>query len=215
MKLVLASSSPRRAELLRAAGIAFEMEAAGVPEVRGAGEPPVEFARRVALEKARAVAARRPEALVLGADTIVCLGDEVLGKPRDARDAARMLGALSGQVHEVTTAVALVGPGASHGHPQGLKPPISGGADGAVETAPLRKPPAAVEHETTRVWMCEVSEEEIDAYIATDEPMDKAGAYAIQGMASRWVTRIEGDYPTVMGLQTALVWRMLREKGYA
>ena len=187
MKLVLASSSARRAELLRSAGIAFEVEAAAVPEVRRAGEPPVEFARRVALEKAKAVAARRPEALVLGADTIVCLGDEVLGKPRDAQDAARMLGALSGQMHTVTTAVAVV----------------------------AARSPETVEHETTRVWMCEIPEEEIAGYVATGEPMDKAGAYAIQGMASRWVTRVEGDYPTVMGLPTALVWRMLREKGYA
>ena len=183
-KLILASASPRRAELLRNAGIAFSAQATDVPERRRRGESPGKFAERLAREKARAIRARRPRSLVLGADTIVVIGDRVLGKPRDRRDARRMLRLLSGRTHRVTTAVCLAGPG--------------------VEDA---------RSETTRVTMRKLSEKEIRDYVASGEPTDKAGAYAIQGLASRFVSRIEGCYFNVVGLPVPLVYRMLRARG--
>ncbi len=184
VKLVLASASPRRAELLRNAGIDFLVRPADIPEQRQDSEPPRQYAMRLAQEKARAVAAHEPGAFVLGADTIVCADEHVLEKPANAADAARMLRLLSGRTHQVTTAVCLVGP------------------DGE-ETAT----------ETTEVVMTAISEEEIRAYVATGEPMDKAGAYAIQGRASRWVTRLDGCYFNVVGLPVPLVYRMLRRHG--
>jgi septum formation protein len=184
---VLASSSPRRRELLRNAGIEFKVQAADVPEVHVPGETPLDFATRLARAKAEAVAQQRPEDYVLGADTIVIVEGEgeILGKPTDAADAARMLRLLSNKTHEVTTAVCLFPPRSTN------KDPI-------------------VASETTLVHMSALSDDDIAAYIATGEPMDKAGAYAIQGIASRWITRIEGDYCNVVGLPIALVYRMLR-----
>jgi nucleoside triphosphate pyrophosphatase len=184
VKLVLASASPRRAELLRNAGIEFVVLPADIPEQRQDSEPPRQYALRLAQQKARAVAAREPGAFVLGADTIVCADEHVLEKPTDAADAARMLRLLSGRTHQVTTAVCLVGPD---------------GEDTATET--------------TEVLMTTISEDEIRAYVATGEPMDKAGAYAIQGHASRWVTRIDGCYFNVVGLPVPLVYRLLRRHG--
>ncbi len=184
--LVLASSSPRRAELLRQAQIEFVVQAAEVDESRRDGESPLAYAERLAAEKARAVAAQRPQDAVLGADTIVTVGGLVLGKPRDAEDARAMLRSLSARWHEVTTAVCVVGP-------------ARGGR--RVEQ---------VAHATTRVHFDQISEDDISAYVAGGEPMDKAGAYAVQGVASRWVKEIEGDYPNVVGLPVALVWRLLR-----
>ena len=170
--------------MLRNAGIEFEVRPADIPEQRQDSEPPRDYAIRLARDKARAVAAREPGALVLGADTIVCLDEHVLEKPLDAADAARMLRLLSGRTHQVTTAVCLVGPTGEE-----------------------------VATETTEVVMTEISEEEIQAYVATGEPMDKAGAYAIQGRASRWVTRIDGCYFNVVGLPVPLVYRMLLRQG--
>ena len=187
---VLASSSPRRRELLCNAGIAFEIQAEEVPEVHTPGEKPIDFALRLACAKADAVARNRPQDFVLGADTIVIVEGEILGKPTDAKDAARMLRLLSNKSHEVTTAVCLACPAISGQHPEKL-------------TA----------FETTRVHMSALSDEDIAAYIATGEPMDKAGAYAIQGIASRWIDRIEGDYFNVVGLPVALVYGMLRTSG--
>ena len=181
-KLILASASPRRAELLRNAGIAFEIVPAHVVESRRAGEPAEEFVRRLAQDKAGAVAAREPSRLVLGADTEVVIEGEVLGKPRDAGDAARMLRLLSGRSHLVTTGVCLLGPGV-----------------------------ADTRTETTVVSFAPLSEEDIRGYIAGGEPMDKAGAYAIQGIASRWIMRLDGCYFNVVGLPVPLVYRMLRE----
>jgi len=178
----LASASPRRAELLRNAGIEFLVRPADIPEQRQDSEPPLQYAVRLAQEKARTIALLEPKAFVLGADTIVCADQHVLEKPADAADAARMLRLLSGRAHQVTTAVCLLGPG--------------------------REETGA---ETTEVVMTAISEEEIQAYVATGEPMDKAGAYAIQGQASRWVTRIEGCYFNVVGLPVPLVYRMLRK----
>jgi nucleoside triphosphate pyrophosphatase len=182
-KVVLASASPRRAELLRNAGIDCTVDPAHVPEDPQTGESPLDFAFRVARDKAITVARRHPDAAVLGADTVVILGHEILNKPADPEDALRMLRRLAGHTHAVTTAVCLV-------------------RDGREDKRA----------ETTRVTMAPFSEAEARAYVATGEPMDKAGAYAIQGWASRWVTRIEGDYFNVVGLPVALVWRMLHEK---
>lgn len=184
VKLVLASASPRRAELLRNAGIEFVVRPADIPEQRQDSEPPREYAMRLARDKARAVAKHERQAVVLGADTIVCLDEHVLEKPADSADAARMLRLLSGRTHQVTTAVCLVGP--------------------EFEEAAT---------ETTEVVMTSLSEAEVQAYVATGEPMDKAGAYAIQGHASRWVTRIDGCYFNVVGLPVPLVYRMLVRHG--
>ena len=161
------------------------VQVAKVPESHRVGETPQQYAERLAEEKARAVARLAPGNFVLGADTIVVVDQHILEKPADSADAARMLRQLSGRVHEVLTAVCLVRP------------------DGMLEVA----------SEITRVWMSEVSEKEISDYVSNAEPMDKAGAYAIQGWASRWIHRIEGDYFTVMGLPVARVYQMLKEAG--
>jgi septum formation protein len=208
--LILASSSPRRQELLRAARILFKTYPADVPEVQRPGEAPRDFAERLACEKARAVfAAVSPPAgtFVLGADTIVVVGGEVLGKPVDEAEAARMLRRLSGRQHEVTTGVCLVGRGQETGH----RERGTGKGDGGTGNRRQEGTFEDVRSATTQVFFSELSDEEIEEYIATGEPMDKAGAYAIQGAASRWIPRIEGCYFNVVGLPVPLVWRMLRE----
>lgn len=180
--LILASASPRRAELLRNAGISFSIDPADVPELPLAGERPIDYARRLAREKALAVFARHPADIVLGADTVVVVEEHLLEKPGDTNDAARMLRLLSGRTHDVITGVCVFAPGFER-----------------------------LEAETTQVTFTEMSEEEIAAYIGTGEPMDKAGAYGIQGIASRWVTTIAGDYFNVVGLPVARVYRLLRQ----
>ena len=192
--IVLASASPRRQDLLRAAGIAFTALPADIDETPLAGELPRVHAERLAREKAIAVHRLRPDEFVLGADTIVVVDGAILGKPVDTADATRMLRMLSGRTHEVITGVCVMEPG--------------GGRQGAVASQDVRS-------EVTLVTMCELTEGEIQAYVATGEPMDKAGAYAIQGLASRWIPRIEGDYANVVGLPLALVYRMLREHAVA
>ncbi|MFY9560413.1 MAG: Maf family protein [Terriglobales bacterium] len=182
--LVLASASPRRQELLRNAGIPFEVQPAHVPEDPLPGESANDCAERLAREKALAVAKQRPQDAVLGADTVVVVDGQILGKPTDAADAARMLRMLSGREHQVITGVCLVASGQW-----------------------------SVASETTTVTMSEITEKEIADYVATGEPTDKAGAYAIQGIASRWIPRIAGDYGNVVGLPVALLWRMLRGYG--
>jgi septum formation protein len=182
-KLVLASASPRRRELLAQAGFTFDVFTADIPELRKPGEDPIRFVTRLAREKAEAVAGRNnvpPDTIVLGADTIVLVDDEVLGKPQNAFDAMRMLRLLSGRTHQVITGVCLV---------KGRE-----------------RQRAA---EVTFVRFTTLSDEEIEEYIATGEPMDKAGAYAIQGHASRWVPRIHGCYFNVVGLPLALVSSMI------
>src|SRR5208282_3438700 len=178
--LVLASASPRRQELLRNAGIAFEVHPADIAEDPLPGEVAKNCAERLAREKALVVARQRPHDVVLGADTVVVIDGQLLGKPSDAADAARMLRLLSGRKHQVITGVCLV-----------------------VSGVP------SLASETTVVTVNELTEQEIAHYVSTGEPMDKAGAYAIQGIASRWIPRIEGDYSNVVGLPVALVWRML------
>jgi septum formation protein len=189
MPIVLASASPRRQELLKNAGIDFVAHPANIEEVQLAGEGAAYFAERMARDKARAVRASAPENLVLAADTIVVARDQVLGKPTDAADAVRMLSLLSGRQHFVITGVCLIG------------------ADfQGKEFEDVRS-------EKTAVHFAALTEEEIRDYVATGEPMDKAGAYAIQGRASRWISKIEGDYFNVVGLPVDLVRRMLREHG--
>jgi len=189
--LVLASASPRRQELLRNAGIPFTVQAANIDETPRPGESPRDCAERLARKKALAVFQTRQQDYVLGADTIVVVEGAILGKPRDTNDAERMLRMLSGRTHSVITGVCLTRAAASDRLQVASK----------AETV----------SETTLVTMCQISDREIRAYVATGEPMDKAGAYAIQGMASRWIERIEGDYCNVVGLPVALVYRMLRE----
>jgi septum formation protein len=185
-QIVLASASPRRRALLDATGLTFQVDAAGVPEVRALDEAPAEFARRVARDKAQAVAARHPQAVVLGADTIVVIDGEVLGKPRDEADACRMLRQLSGRSHQVMTAVVLALP--------------DGRRDELVEV--------------TWVTFRALDSAEIDAYVATGEPFDKAGAYAIQGGAAGFVTEVVGSYSNVVGLPVeALLERLQRHFG--
>jgi septum formation protein len=185
--LVLASSSPRRQELLRNARIEFTVHPAHVDESRHEGEPPVAMVERLARSKAVEIRDRLHDpkgknTLVIGADTTVVVGEEVLEKPSDVRDAARMLRLLSGRSHQVITGLCLAG-------------------EEFVQVA----------HEGTTVFFDKLTRHDIDAYIATGEPMDKAGAYAIQGVASRWIPRIIGDYFNVVGLPVALLVRMLKE----
>jgi septum formation protein len=200
--IVLASASPRRQELLRNAGIPFTVQPADINETPLAGESPRDCAERLAREKALAVFKNRPGEYVLGADTIVVVDDTILGKPRDAEDAARMLRLLSGRTHAVTTGVCLVGKKLSQ------RPVVSNAEDPSSQNREL-----TTASETTLVTMCALSDDEIGDYVATGEPMDKAGAYAIQGIASRWIPRIEGDYSNVVGLPVARVYAMLREEG--
>jgi septum formation protein len=199
-ELILASSSPRRQELLREIGIPFQVHAANINEDQMPGEPPINYALRLAREKAQAVATQYPQSYVLGADTIVVLNGEVLGKPKDHADAARMLRLLSGHSHEVTTAVSLIAP--STISPNTI--PSEKVAQGTL---------AETRASTTKVFFREIAEPEIQQYVAGGEPMDKAGAYAIQGGASRWTDRIEGEFSNVVGLPLSLVTEMLKITG--
>ena len=186
-RLILASGSPRRRELLTNAGFEFEVMPPQAEESHDGSEAPHALVARLALVKARDVAARLPAgtvAVVLGADTVVVVGGDILGKPKSEDDARRMLTRLAGREHEVISGVALAGPGAER---------------------------SVTAHETTRVVFRELTEDEIGQYVSGGEPIDKAGAYAIQGQASRFVVRIEGSYSNVMGLPVALVDRLLRE----
>jgi septum formation protein len=179
-KLILASASPRRRELLAQAGYAFDVCPAHIDETRGANEDPSAYVARLALEKARAIHAQNPEATILGADTTVVLNGEVLNKPQDIAEAELMLRALSGHTHQVHTGIAVV--------------------SSSVERTHV---------ETTNVIFAPISEEELAAYLATGDSLDKAGAYGIQGYAARWIPRIEGDYFNVMGLPVAATVRLL------
>jgi nucleoside triphosphate pyrophosphatase len=191
--LVLASASPRRQELLRNAGIPFTVYPSNIPEIPLVGESPRDCAERLAREKALAAFRRHSNKPVLGADTIVVVDGGILGKPDDEADATRMLRLLSGRTHQVITGVCLVGPPLRTGNRK------------------LRTGFEDTRSETTLVTMTNLTDDDIHAYIATGEPKDKAGAYAIQGIASRWIPRIEGDHFNVVGLPVALVHRMLQE----
>jgi septum formation protein len=197
MRLVLASASPRRAELLRAAGIAFDVVPAYIDERALANERPDDYVRRVAEQKASAVGQRMSGALVLGADTTVVVDDEMLGKPSNDRDATRMLRLLSGRTHQVFTAVAVC---------RGAI--LSAGV--APAAAKGSEPHLITELARTAVEFATLTADEIAWYVATGEPRDKAGGYAIQGYASRFVTRVDGSYANVVGLPVALVYEILK-----
>jgi len=180
VSIILASASPRRRELLVVAGFACEVDPVEIDERRLPGEAPDTYVERVARMKATTGAARHPARVVLAADTAVVVGDEVLGKPGDDTDAARMLRLLSGRPHQVLTGVAIVSSGRT-----------------------------IAEVERTTVWVDPLTSKDIDWYVASGEPRDKAGAYAIQGLFSRYVPRIEGSYANVVGLPVATVARLL------
>ena len=207
--LVLASASPRRHELLRNAGIPFTVQPADIDETPLAGEAPLECARRLAREKALAVSRVRPHDLVLGADTIVVVDEMILGKPVDADDAIRMLRLLSGRVHRVITGVCLGGTVGSGLWPVASSARLAESRLASYDILKIDDRELRTASETTLVTMSQLSEDETREYVATGEPMDKAGGYAIQGMASRWIPRIEGDYSNVVGLPVALVYRIL------
>ena len=181
-RLLLASASPRRAELLRAAGFAFDVQPANADETVHPGESPDAYVRRVAEAKARTVLPAAGPRLVLAADTTVVVDAAIFGKPENRDDAVRMLRALRNRRHEVMTAVTLA--------------------------APAR---VVTRVESTAVDFAPLSEREIEWYVASGEPVDRAGAYAVQGLASRFVTRVEGSYSNVVGLPVALVYEMLKE----
>ncbi|MDP6980587.1 MAG: Maf family protein [Myxococcota bacterium] len=194
--LVLASASPRRRDLLAREGVRFEVIPADIPEEHKPGESPEDLVCRLAFEKAAAVAKRlgdRPARWVLGSDTIVVIDDDVLGKPRDTAEAERLLGRLTGRTHAVITGYAFV--------------------DSSAPEEPSR---GRVAQQTSQVTMRDASAEEIAAYVATGEPMDKAGAYAVQGEGARFVTRVEGSEDNVIGLpvsEVLAVWTTLQGGG--
>lgn len=181
--LILASKSPRRQEILREAGFIFEVRPSNVPELLAAGEKPQDYVQRLAREKARAADAG-PDDIVLAADTVVVLRNEVLEKPADAADAARMLKKLSGHTHEVFTGICL--------------------RRGAGEIVDLAR---------TKVHFVRLKPDEIREYVASGEPMDKAGAYGIQGLASKFIRRVEGCYFNVVGLPVSLVYKHYKALG--
>ena len=190
-KLLLASSSPRRAEVLRNAGIEFEVRPADIDETRRPSEPASDYVQRLALEKARAATSAETGAkdfIVIGADTVVVNRGEILLKPDSPDDARRMLRQLSGGVHEVHTGLAVIR------MPQKIERVIE---------------------EVTSVHFASLSDAEIDAYIATGEPFDKAGAYGIQSLGGRYVTRVEGCYFNVMGMPLGRLWATLKELGWS
>jgi septum formation protein len=186
--IILASNSPRRRELLSQIGLTFTIAPADVDERTRPGESPVDYAERLAREKARAAAERAGKGIVIAADTIVVVRGDILGKPADAADARRMLAELSGREHEVVTAL-------------------------AVMDAETKR--ASVKTSVTRVWFRTLTEREIKAYVATGEPLDKAGAYGIQERGALLVERIEGCYSNVVGLPLSLLGEMLRDFGIA
>jgi nucleoside triphosphate pyrophosphatase len=186
MRFVLASSSPRRRELLASINLDFEVVPSHIPEVRGEGESPEEYVARLSREKAAAVAEQFPDSWIIAADTTVLLGDELLEKPADGDDAARMLAAIAGKTHVVYTGVTLLN--------------------------------AAKNWRETRVSESEVRMLPLDAreiawYVATGEPLDKAGAYAVQGIGGMFIDSIHGSYSNVVGLPLATLFAMLRKAG--
>jgi nucleoside triphosphate pyrophosphatase len=191
MKLILASASPRRAEILRDAGLRFEIARANVAETRRPGESARAMTRRLARAKAQAVVRKLAEpprdAIVIGADTIVEVNGKLLGKPRSRAAARRMLAKLAGNTHRVVTSIAAIRL-----------------SDGLEEFAT----------ESTRVRFVKLSANEIASYVATGEPLDKAGAYAVQGIAGRFIERIDGCYFNVVGLPLARLYRMLIHLGW-
>jgi septum formation protein len=190
MKLILASASPRRAEILAGAGIEFEVRPANIEELRMPDESPEEMVERLARAKAGTVAREvQPlePTIILSADTVVVVDAEIFGKPANSGDAREMLRKLRGREHDVVTGFAA-----------------------------LRLPDRAIRSgsETTRVWFAPISDAEVDAYVSSGEPLDKAGSYAIQGLAGRYIPRVDGCYFNVVGLPLARIWQALKELGW-
>jgi septum formation protein len=186
VKFILASASPRRRELLASIGLEFEVKPSHVPEVHQAGEAPEEYVARLSRDKAQALAAQHPDQWVIAADTTVLLGEELLEKPVDAQDAARMLATIAGQTHIVYTGVTLENAGRDY-------------RDTRVAESEVR--------------MLPLSAEEIAWYVRTGEPLDKAGAYAVQGIGAMFIESIHGSYTNVVGLPLATLFQMLRRAG--
>jgi septum formation protein len=184
-KVILASASPRRRQLLADAGIEFDAIESQVPEHHVAGEPALDYALRMASDKARAVSSRYPDAIVVGADTIVVCEGRILEKPVDVADARRMLTTLSGRTHTVITGFALARAGK------------------ILESSPVE----------SRVTFRQLADAEIEDYIATDEPFDKAGAYGIQGVGGGFISHVEGPRDNVMGLPAEPVVAALARYG--
>jgi len=183
-RIILASGSPRRAEILKTVNWPFEVVSPDIDETRYANEDAMTYVKRLALAKAQAVAQRVTGSLIVAADTTVVIGEQILEKPRDQNDARLMLRELSGQSHQVITGVALI--------------------DSATTES-------KVACETTEVKFATMSPDEIDWYVSSGEPMDKAGAYAIQGLGARFVEGIRGDFFNVMGLPVRLLYELVRE----
>jgi len=186
VKLILASGSPRRAEILAAVGWEFEKEAADVDETEFPGEKPDDYVRRLAKTKAETVAANHENAFVLGADTIVVIDNQIIGKPKDFDDARRMLKMLSGNWHEVLTGIALI-------------------------KVPGRNFETKVDMQRTRVKFAEMNDAEIEFLVEKGEPLDKAGAYAVQAQAALFIEEIAGDYWNVVGLPINLVYNLMKK----
>ena len=185
-RFILASSSPRRRELLGAIGAEFDVVPSHVPEEHQPGEAPEEYVARLSREKAQAIAMQQPNRWVIAADTTVLLGDQLLEKPLDASDAARMLSLITGRTHTVYTGVTLQNVESSY-------------RDTRVAESEVR--------------MLSLSAEDIEWYVRTGEPMDKAGAYAVQGIGSMFIDSIHGSYTNVVGLPLAMLFQMLRKAG--
>jgi septum formation protein len=185
-KIILASASPRRKELLQKIGLKFEVDASNCAEEIDPALKPDEIARRISVAKTKSVAARHQDAVVIAADTIGVIGKKLLGKPHTAVEARKMLAQISGKSHEVITGFTV------------------------LDTATNKIVSGAV---STRVYIKKLTPQEIDAYVATGEPLDKAGAYGIQGLGAVIVEKIEGDYYNVVGLPLSALAEVLREFG--
>ena len=186
MKFILASSSPRRRELLASIGLAFDVLPSNVPEVHQKGEAPEEYVGRLSREKAQALANLHPDRWVIAADTTVLFGETLLEKPADADDAVRMLSVIAGQTHFVYTGITLMN------------------AEGGYHETRVSE---------SEVRMLPLSEDEIRWYVRTGEPMDKAGAYAVQGIGSMFIESVHGSFTNVVGLPLATLYQMLRRAG--
>ena len=186
MKFILASASPRRRELLASIALDFDVMPSDVPEVRREGEVPEEYVARLSRDKAHALSSRHPDRWVIAADTTVLMGDELLEKPADAKDAERMLATIAGRTHVVYTGVTL-----QNGEKEWRETRV---AESEVRMLPL-------------------SQEDIEWYVRTGEPLDKAGAYAVQGIGSMFIDSVHGSYTNVVGLPLATLFQMLRRAG--
>ena len=186
MKFILASASPRRRELLQSIGLDFEIVPSHIPEIRGEGEAPEEYVARLSREKAAAIAIEHHDRWIIAADTTVLLGEQLLEKPADAGDAQRMLATIAGKTHIVYTGVTL-----------------QNAAGGYHDTRVAE----------SEVRMLPLSEREIEWYVATGEPLDKAGAYAVQGIGAMFIDSVHGSYTNVVGLPLALLYQMLKRAG--